>query len=137
MIKLTIVGDSSVGKSAFVTQLIDGIFSSCYDDTPQVNYFSKDIIINKNKHNVKIWDTSGNKKCNGMVKSYLRKIHGVIIVYDITNRTSFVNLRKWINLIHSVSDIRDTKIMILGTKNDLVDARRVSYNEAYTFFPKK
>ena len=57
-----------------------------------------------------------------------RGAHGVIVVFDVTNQTSFNNLKHWIQEISYYCDNVNT--MIIGNKCDLVEQRVVDYDSA-------
>ncbi|CAL4224791.1 unnamed protein product, partial [Meganyctiphanes norvegica] len=78
---------------------------------------------------VSIWDTAGQERFNSLVRSFYRETHGFIIVYDITDRTSFQNIIKWHDEIKKNAD-DDVDKLIVGNKCDLKDIREVSYQEA-------
>ena len=63
-----------------------------------------------------------------MPSSYCRMAHGVLIIYDITNRNSFDNLGYYINDFNKHAKKYSTFI-IVGTKLDLEKDRKVSINE--------
>ncbi len=124
-LKVLVIGDSSVGKTNFIFRFIDDRFSLAYITTVGFDYRSKIITLPKIKKKVKlqIWDTAGQERYNAINKNLFQKVQGVILMYDITNRTSFENINKWLVLLsQSVAD----KIKILvGNKLDLSDTDRI------------
>ncbi len=78
--------------------------------------------------NVKLWDTAGQERFRSLIPSYIRDSSVAVVVYDITNRASFLNSSKWIG------DVRgergdDVLIMLVGNKTDLSSKRQVSVEE--------
>ena len=63
-----------------------------------------------------------------MTSSYYRGAHGIIIVYDVTNRDSFDNVRQWMTEIERFATENVNKLLI-GNKCDLEEKREVSYEE--------
>ena len=92
-LKVLVIGDSSVGKTNFIFRFIDDRFSLAYITTVGFDYRSKIITLPKIKKKVKlqIWDTAGQERYNAINKNLFQKVQGVILMYDITNRTSFEN----------------------------------------------
>jgi Ras-related protein Rab-1A len=48
---------------------------------------------------LQIWDTAGQERFRTITSSYYRGAHGISIVYDITDRDSFENVKQWLNEI--------------------------------------
>ena len=64
------------------------------------------------------WDTAGQDRFKTITSSYYRGADGIIVVYDITDRTSFDNVKTWLAEIEKYVDGRAVKF-IVGNKNDL------------------
>lgn len=77
---------------------------------------------------VHLWDTAGQEKHSWMVATYYRKTAGAIIVYDITDYSTFSSLNKWIIELKNNNE-DGWKIVIVGNKCDLEKNRAVSYEE--------
>lgn len=60
-----------------------------------------------------------------MTASYYKGAHGILIVYDITDRETFDNVREWIREIERYSRDNICKILV-GNKSDMEDKRQVS-----------
>jgi len=46
---------------------------------------------------LKLWDTAGQERFKSITRSYIRGTNGLLVVYDLTNRDSFVNVSSWIS----------------------------------------
>ena len=135
--KIVIIGDSNCGKSNIITRYTQDIFNENSQPTIGVEFFQKDLQVpnaSKNLDDVKlqIWDTAGQERFRGMAGSYYRKGAGVLLVYDITNKTSFQNLKKWLNEIKSYAEPM-TDIILLGNKKDLNEEREVKLEQGQEF----
>jgi|TARA_B110000971_G_C20032322_1_gene512077 Ras-related protein Rab-1A len=128
--RLVLIGDCTVGKTAFASKLTYGYYQNNHDTTIGVDYSAKTIPIN-NKAMVKcqIWDTAGQEKFTPLIKTYYKNVAGVILIYDVTERNTFNRLHYWINEIQKNTplDYPISKILI-GNKIDL--NRNVSHEEA-------
>ncbi len=124
--KFIIVGDSGVGKSCLMTQFIKKQINSTHEITIGVEFASRIIEI-EHDTNVKlqIWDTAGQEAFRSVTRSYYRGAICVILVYDITRRKSFTNIKKW---LEDVKDYGYNKVLtvLIGNKSDLDDKRQVS-----------
>lgn len=81
---------------------------------------------------VQIWDTAGQERFHSITSNYYHGSHGIIVVYDISNRDSFDNLKKWIDDVERYSNSKVCKI-IVGNKADLDEKRVVSFEEGSDF----
>lgn len=77
---------------------------------------------------LQLWDTAGQERFRSLIPSYIRDSSVAIIVYDITNRTSFLNTGKWIDDVRTERGA-DVIMMLVGNKTDLADKRQVSVEE--------
>ena len=138
--KLLILGDSLVGKTTLISR-----FVKSYISNNQENNFgkcklsfennTKTIIINNIICEMQIWEPSV-KEYNTITKQFYRDCNGCILLYDITNKESFLNIEKiWLNEIKDNYN-SDFPIIIVGNKKDLENKREVSFNELVSFCHK-
>ncbi|KAK4353134.1 hypothetical protein RND71_028652 [Anisodus tanguticus] len=78
------------------------------------------------------WDTAGQERFRTITSSYYRGAHGIIIVYDITDKESFNNVKQWQIEIDRYASENVNKDLV-GNKCDLNDNRAVSYDTAKAF----
>lgn len=78
---------------------------------------------------LQIWDTAGQEKFRTITSSYYRGAHGIIVVFDVTNKDSFMNVGNWMNEITKYASDNVNKLLV-GNKSDLTDRRAVTYDEA-------
>ncbi len=125
MIKLVIIGDSSVGKTNFIFQFTEGRFSTFHVATVGFDYKTRIIKLPSSKKKVKlqIWDTAGQERYMALNKNLFQKVQGIILMYDLTNRDSFENLNSWLNLV--TQNVSNKIIMLVGNKLDLADEKRI------------
>jgi Ras-related protein Rab-1A len=117
------------------------------DDEPIQNEMLKDFLSEKFDFKIKtlninnkivklqIWDTNGQERFKAITNSYYRNSHGIIVVFDITDRKSFTGLRNWLNDADRYSE--NTCKILVGNKSDLQDKREVTYEEAKEFAEAK
>ena len=137
LLKICIMGDSSVGKTNVLFKFIEGQFSPLHVATIGFDYKSKIITMPSSKKKIKleIWDTAGQEKYMSMNKSLFQRVQGIILMYDITNRETFERLQIWMNLIKQMTN--EIPIILAGNKLDLEDnenhGRIVEYSEGENF----
>ena len=115
--KLLIIGDSNVGKQPFLSRFIDDSFTATY--FPTVGLDVKIKIINFQNKNVKlhITDMAGEERFRSVTKTYYKGSHGIILMYDVTERNSFNNIRNWMKQIEANADKSIRKVLV-GHKCD-------------------
>ncbi len=74
-------------------------------------------------------DSRTHQRFRSLIPSYIRDSSVAVVVYDITNRASFLNSSKWIEDVR-VERGEDVVIMLVGNKSDLGDRRQVTTEEA-------
>lgn len=77
---------------------------------------------------LQIWDTAGQERYKTIATSYYKGAHGIIIVYDITNRASFEEVRNWLDEVDRSGSETVVKLLI-GNKSDLEEKREVQTEE--------
>ncbi|KAM5538100.1 hypothetical protein V8D89_008297 [Ganoderma adspersum] len=120
VLKFIITGDAAVGKSSLLVRLTDQRFVANPDPTLGVEFGSKLITIPEENKVVKLqcWDTAGTESFRSITRSYYRGAAGCLLVYDVTSRQSFVNLRSWLQDVREHADPHLTCILV-GNKIDL------------------
>ena len=103
-IKVLFVGDANVGKTSLLFRYIDGQFPEKHLSTVGVEYRIK--IFQFRGFNIKlmIWDTAGQERFHSITNNYFHNADGAFFVYDITNRNSFSNIKKWIKDADNIND---------------------------------
>ncbi|XP_069840169.1 ras and EF-hand domain-containing protein-like [Dendropsophus ebraccatus] len=116
--RLVLAGDAGSGKSSFLLRLCLNEFKGDIPTTLGVDFQMKKLLVDGDYTTLQIWDTAGQERFRSIAKSYFRKAHGVLLVYDVTSETSFLNVRQWIDEIKSSCD-KPIPLMLIGNKTDL------------------
>ena len=137
IIKITFLGDQSVGKSSIIKKFSENKFDWDYQRTIGLDFQLKDINLKENFMSLHFYDTAGQEKFRSLIPMYLRDTQIMILTYDITNKESFTHIvDDWINFISDY--IREDKIIVLvGNKKDLEGKRQISTKEAEDFAKQK
>lgn len=122
--KFIIVGNSAVGKSCLLLRFDEDRFQPIHDVTVGVTFSIKTLQIDGQDIKVQIWDTAGQEIFRSITRSYYRDSNCAIIVYDITDRTSFEKIGDWVRDVRSLAPA-DCTIALVGNKLDLADDNRV------------
>ena len=144
LFKLLSIGNSSVGKSSLLYRFVDNSWDENFVPTIGVDFVRifyiynlyiqklKTLEINGKKVKLQIWDTAGQERFKNITASYYRGGHGVLVVYDITDRESFTNLNSWLIEIEKNANKNVFKLLI-GNKSDLEPQRQVQFDEGKAF----
>ena len=126
---IIMLGDAGVGKSWISVTFKSGKSAAKdINTTIGIDLWTKVVNIDHKSIKAVIYDTSGQERFRSIPKGYIRKGDGIIIVYDITDRTTFESMAYW---LQEVETLRSDKppIIILGNKSDLDSQRQVRYTE--------
>ena len=117
-IKVTLIGDSSVGKTSIINRFCKNIFDQNLSSTLGANYCQKIIEKDGKKIRIDLWDTAGQEKYRAIGRHFYRESHIVCLVYDITNKESFENVKSiWYPELMEHGE--KLKIIgLIGNKND-------------------
>ena len=127
--KLLLLGDSTVGKTCFLIKYTDQSFQDIHMATIGLDYRVKTMKLKNNKEvKIQIWDTAGQDRFRAITKNYYKGSHGIILIYDITNRRTFENVQQWISQIREETS-QNVVIYLIGNKIDMKEERRVSTEE--------
>jgi len=127
--KIVLLGDQSVGKTSLITRFMYDTFDNTYQATIGIDFLSKTMYLEDRTVRLQLWDTAGQERFRSLIPSYIRDSSVAIVVFDITNRASFMSTTKWIEHVRSERG-NDVIIVLVGNKADLSDRRQVTLEEA-------
>jgi len=125
LIKLLMIGDSGVGKSCLLLRFSDDSFTTSFITTIGIDFKIKTVEIDGKRVKLQIWDTAGQERFRTITTAYYRGAMGILLVYDITDEQSFLNIRNWIRNIEQHASDSVQKILI-GNKCDMSDDRIIT-----------
>lgn len=127
--KIVLLGDQSVGKTSLITRFMYDTFDNTYQATIGIDFLSKTMYLEDRTVRLQLWDTAGQERFRSLIPSYIRDSSAAIVVYDITNRNSFLSTSKWIDDVRSERG-NEVTIFLVGNKADLSEKRQVTHEEA-------
>ena len=132
-IKVTLIGDSSVGKTCIINKYCKGLFDSEVDSTLGANYSQKKLEKNGKKIRLDLWDTAGQEKYRAIGRHFYKESYIVCLVYDITNKQSFESLKTiWYPELKEYGE-KYKIIALIGNKIDRYLEETVSEEEGKKF----
>lgn len=131
LFKIVLIGDSAVGKSNLLARFARDEFYPNSKSTIGVEFQTQKLNIDGKEIKAQIWDTAGQERFRAVTSAYYRGAVGALLVYDISRRQTFDSVGRWLNELHTHSDMNVITVL-LGNKSDLKDAREVSSAEGKT-----
>ncbi len=134
--KVVIIGDTSVGKTSVILRYINNTFSDCVKPTIGCEHYEKEIELEEdNKIKLSVWDTAGQERFRGLAGSYYKKARAILLVYDITKKSSFEKLDFWRDEIANFAP-EDILVVLIGNKTDLKEQREVTPEDVDLYVKK-
>ncbi|BBN16447.1 protein MpRAB8B [Marchantia polymorpha subsp. ruderalis] len=121
--KLLLIGDSGVGKSCLLLRFCDDSFATSFITTIGIDFKVRTIDVDGKKVRLQIWDTAGQERFRTITTAYYRGAMGILLVYDITDSSSFQNVRNWIGSITEYA-AENVNVVLVGNKADMEDSKR-------------
>uniref|UniRef100_A0A3Q3A774 small monomeric GTPase n=1 Tax=Kryptolebias marmoratus TaxID=37003 RepID=A0A3Q3A774_KRYMA len=119
--KVMLVGDSGVGKTCLLVRFKDGAFlAGSFISTVGIDFRNKVLNIDGVKVKLQIWDTAGQERFRSVTHAYYRDANALLLLYDVTNKSSFDNIQAWLTEIHEYAQ-QDVVLMLLGNKTTITD----------------
>ena len=119
--KILILGDTQVGKSCFLTRYADNSFQDEYLSTIGMDYKIKNYQAEDGSTiKLYIWDTAGQDRFRSITRNYYKGADGIILIYDITKKDTFENVRNWIN---NIKDEAPDRVVLILVGNKVDDER--------------
>lgn len=124
--KVVLLGSQGVGKTSLILRLTTGSFSAIPAPASlDGSLYKRKLVHNGVPVKLQIWDTAGQERFRSMAPIYYRGAHVCILVYDITDRKSFQDVRSWLEELGGKAS-KDMLIYVVGAKIDLERQRAVT-----------
>ena len=131
-INIMALGNAEVGKTSFILKYTENTFEEVYLGTIGIDYKIKFITIKDKQYKLFFYDTTGQEKYKSIALNIIKNVHGIILMYDITNGSSYDSLPNW---IQSIKEERGNNfpMILLGNKTDLQNKRVINKEEGEYF----
>ena len=133
-IKAVLIGDSSVGKTCIALRAAKNEFHKDIAQTVGGSYFDLQIQTNDGPVHFNIWDTAGQEQYKTLVPMFFQNAALALIVFDLTSRQTFDNLKDWVELLERRAPENIIKVLV-GNKVDLLETqqRQISFQSALDY----
>ena len=127
--KLITLGDSMVGKTSLILRFLENLFTPNYLSTIGFDLKKKMVKLdNGEKIKLVIYDTAGQERFKSLSRNYIKKADGILVVYDITNKQSFINVENWIKCARE-EITKKIPMFLVGNKSDMDDLRVINQED--------
>ena len=135
--KIVLVGEASVGKTHLLSRYVKGSLPKNPASTIGVEFATRTVpLLTGGTVRAQIWDTAGQERYKSITSAHYRRAVGALLVYDVTNEKSFMNLKKWLEDLKENAE-PDIVIMLVGNKIDLCEknpsSRKVTTEQGKKF----
>jgi len=136
LVKIIIIGKSAVGKTALLQKYITDTFQQDLKSTIGADFHTKELPLENKTITLQIWDTAGQERFQSLGNAFYRGADACIMVYDITDESSFQEIPEWKKKFEDQTNIEDPNqypFLLLGNKSDLEANRRVDRQKAQDY----
>ncbi|MFW9823384.1 MAG: GTP-binding protein [Candidatus Thorarchaeota archaeon] len=134
LFKVITAGEGGVGKTTLLYRYVEGKFLADTKMTLGVEFFMKELEIDKKKINLQVWDFGGQEHFRPLLKNYSIGARGALLLFDLTRPSSLERIEQWVNICRGENP--GIPIIFLGTKLDLTES--ISVDDEFALkFPKK
>ena len=131
-IRISMLGDSSVGKTSLINVFLnvefsDNLLSNIGIEKTETKMTMKD----GNEMKLIIWDTAGQERFHSISTGTIKNSQGIVVTFDVTSQKTFNNVKNWLINIRDNND--KIPIVLFGNKCDLIGKREVGEKEAQDF----
>lgn len=119
VIKITLIGDGGVGKTAIRERYLGKGFRSNYMLTIGADFAMRDDTIKGTPVRYQIWDLAGQQRFDAVREVYYKGALGSLLVYDVTRQDSYMNTPKWINELWTHNGRGRVPIVVVANKIDM------------------
>jgi small GTP-binding protein len=130
--KLVLLGDSAVGKSSLVLRFVKKQFYEYQESIIGAAFLTQTVNVKDYVVKFEIWDTAGQERYHSLAPMYYRGAASAVVVYDLTNRQSFVRAKSWVKELQKQGN-PNIVIALAGNKLDLSEKRQVESDEAKSY----
>ncbi|CAD8172968.1 unnamed protein product [Paramecium octaurelia] len=128
LFKILLIGNSAVGKSSLLLRFADNVFNESFLPTIGVDFKIRTFDLNGKTVKLQIWDTAGQERFKTITNSYYKGAHGIILVYDVTDKQSFKDVENWLAEVEKYANENVVRVLV-GNKVDLESKREVTSEE--------
>ena len=122
--KVSLIGDSSTGKTSILLRFIDDYFTEDTKSTIGVDFKLVSFELEPKIYaKMQIWDTCGSERFKSLTSSFIKTCSAFILIFDLTRKNTFHNIDHWIKIIKENTSPKF--LILIGNKSDLINERNI------------
>lgn len=125
--KILLLGDSGSGKTSLLLRYAEDSFADSYTATVGVDFKVRMIKLEGKDIRLQLWDTAGQERFRTVTSTFYRNAAGVAVIYDVTDRSTFKNVEKWVRDFGLYAP--GSSALLVGNKIDREEDRTVDTEE--------
>ncbi|GAB5371563.1 hypothetical protein AAMO2058_001590900 [Amorphochlora amoebiformis] len=133
LVKLVMIGDSGVGKTALASRFVDNKYTPSDKSTIGVDLRIKTMSVMDKKVKLQLWDTAGQERFRAITQCYYRGSDAVVLVCDLTNANCLRSLPRWLDDVYHLAK-KNARVIVCGNKCDQEEKRQVSMEDIRAMF---
>eukprot|EP01089_Gocevia_fonbrunei_P014377 TRINITY_DN392_c0_g1_i4.p1 TRINITY_DN392_c0_g1~~TRINITY_DN392_c0_g1_i4.p1 ORF type:complete len:178 (+),score=25.89 TRINITY_DN392_c0_g1_i4:61-594(+) len=107
-LKLLAIGDSGVGKTSLLTRFSENSYKGNFLPTLGIDFKKRTVNLKGENVDIYLWDTAGQERYKTVTTAFYRGAHGILLVFDITDATSFEHIESWMKVIGKETSFFET-----------------------------
>ena len=127
-LSFVLIGDTTVGKTSFLTRYFKNTFTEIFLSTMGLDKDTKIVKIYEDNYRITLWDTAGQERFCDLPKKYYQNADGILLLFDVCSRKTFENVSYWINDVKDKSNKKiggngqesEMSLFLIGNKIDLI-----------------
>jgi small GTP-binding protein len=128
LFRVVTIGDTCVGKTSIISQLVQGQFDSDQPSTVGAMFVLHAEVINGRRIEMQVWDTAGQERFRSLGPIYYRNASAALVVFDLTRPDTFKRIESWIGAFLNIAGDR-ALVCVVGNKADLEESLAVTDEE--------
>ncbi|MFV2014544.1 MAG: Rab family GTPase [Candidatus Heimdallarchaeota archaeon] len=128
-IKCIVIGDPGSGKTSLRRKFIGESFDTNYLQTIGSDFSYQVVQLDKHNIGLALWDLAGQPQFKSVHSLFYKGAGAIIVVYDVTNKESFLNVTGWLKDFTDQTNTNDLPVLIIGNKIDLLDDNKDCIDE--------
>ncbi|CAJ1074464.1 ras-related protein Rab-32 [Xyrichtys novacula] len=128
LFKVLVIGDMGVGKSSIILRYVNKRFQEGYKSSIGVDFALKTIEWDSSTVvRLQLWDIAGQERYKKMSRVYYKGAMGVLVVFDVTNRSTLEAASEWKQDLDSkvcLDSGRPVPAVLLANKCDMTGRDR-------------
>ena len=124
IMKIILVGEGPVGKTSIRREFVGDDFTHEYNEVFGADITSKQLEINNEGFVFQFWDVATGDHSYFSSEIFFRGVNGVILIYDVSQRESYDNIK---NLITEIIKLEGKELVfvLVGNKIDLRENKEI------------